>query len=73
MLDGQDITNLNPKWFQKNLCLVSQEPQLFAMTIKENICFALEHTPSDAEIIGLFCFLRLWIKFFRSCKTCKCP
>ncbi|KAI3677151.1 hypothetical protein L1987_86772 [Smallanthus sonchifolius] len=37
MLDGHDIKVLNLKWLRQQIGLVSQEPALFATTIKENI------------------------------------
>ncbi|KAI3683820.1 hypothetical protein L1987_84335 [Smallanthus sonchifolius] len=37
MLDGHDIKGLNLKWLRQQIGLVSQEPALFATTIKENI------------------------------------
>ncbi|KAK9068478.1 hypothetical protein SSX86_012592 [Deinandra increscens subsp. villosa] len=37
MLDGHDIKGLNLKWLREQIGLVSQEPALFATTIKENI------------------------------------
>ncbi|XP_071685590.1 ABC transporter B family member 1 [Rutidosis leptorrhynchoides] len=37
ILDGHDIKGLNLKWLRQQMGLVSQEPALFATTIKENI------------------------------------
>ncbi|KAL7598097.1 hypothetical protein Lser_V15G26395 [Lactuca serriola] len=37
MLDGHDIKGLNLRWLRQQIGLVSQEPALFATTIKENI------------------------------------
>nr|XP_043609174.1 ABC transporter B family member 1 [Erigeron canadensis] len=37
MLDGHDIKGLNLKWLRQQIGLVSQEPALFATTIRENI------------------------------------
>lgn len=37
MLDGHDIKTLKLRWLRKQIGLVSQEPALFATTIKENI------------------------------------
>lgn len=36
-LDGEDIRSLNVEWLRQQLGLVSQEPKLFAMSIRENI------------------------------------
>ncbi|XP_047064093.1 ABC transporter B family member 15-like [Lolium rigidum] len=41
-LDGHDIGTLNVEWLRSQIGLVSQEPVLFATTIKENILFGNE-------------------------------
>ncbi|KAK7206666.1 P-loop containing nucleoside triphosphate hydrolase protein [Myxozyma melibiosi] len=40
-LDGHDITELNIRWLRQNIALVSQEPNLFAVSIFENISYGL--------------------------------
>jgi ABC-type multidrug transport system fused ATPase/permease subunit len=37
LLDGRDIRELNPRWLHRRMALVSQEPILFQMSIRENI------------------------------------
>lgn len=37
LLDGHDIKSLKLRWLRQQIGLVSQEPALFATTIKENI------------------------------------
>lgn len=37
LLDGNDIKTLKLRWLRHQIGLVSQEPALFATTIKENI------------------------------------
>lgn len=37
LLDGNDIKTLKLKWLREQIGLVSQEPALFATSIKENI------------------------------------
>nr|QNH67872.1 ATP-binding cassette transporter subfamily B member 1-like protein X12 [Brachionus rotundiformis] len=39
LLDGVDIRNLNIQWLRSNVGIVSQEPVLFNLSIKENICY----------------------------------
>jgi ABC-type multidrug transport system fused ATPase/permease subunit len=39
LLDGRDITEINPRWLHEKIGLVSQEPILFKMSIKENILY----------------------------------
>lgn len=46
LLDGVAINKLQLKWMRSQMGLVSQEPALFATSIKENILFGKE----DAEI-----------------------
>jgi ATP-binding cassette subfamily B (MDR/TAP) protein 1 len=41
-LDGVDIRRLRLKWLRAQMGLVSQEPALFATSIKENILFGKE-------------------------------
>ncbi|PPS01364.1 hypothetical protein GOBAR_AA19309 [Gossypium barbadense] len=49
-LDGVPINKLQLKWFRSQMGLVSQEPTLYATTIKENILFGKEDAEMD-EII----------------------
>ncbi|KAL7421323.1 GTPase-activating protein [Cryptotrichosporon argae] len=56
-LDGNDISTLNVKWLRQQIGLVSQEPTLFATTVRGNIEHGLigskwEHA-SDAERFAL--------------------
>lgn len=53
-LDGVDLKDLNVKWLRSQIGLVSQEPTLFATTIKGNVAHGLigtkfEHAPEDAK------------------------
>ena len=47
LLDGVNIKSLQLKWLRSQMGLVSQEPILFATTIKENILFGKEGATSD--------------------------
>ncbi len=38
-LDGKDVRTLQPAWLRRQIGVVSQEPNLFDMTIKENIAY----------------------------------
>ncbi|KAL8204935.1 hypothetical protein R6Q57_010558 [Mikania cordata] len=49
MLDGHDIKGLNLKWLRQQIGLVSQEPALFATSIKENILLGRP----DASIVEI--------------------
>ena len=48
-LDGTNIKDLNLRWLRRHVGLVSQEPALFATTIKENVLYGKEDA-TDAEI-----------------------
>ncbi|CAA2974912.1 ABC transporter B family member 15-like [Olea europaea subsp. europaea] len=50
LLDGVSIDKLQLKWLRSQMGLVSQEPALFATTIKENILFGKEDA-SFEEVI----------------------
>ena len=49
LVDGRDVKTLNTKWLRKNLGLVSQEPQLFATSIAENIRFGKENATIEGK------------------------
>merc|ERR1712241_525387 len=40
-LDGIDITNLNMEWLRSQIGYVQQEPQLFGISIRDNLTFGL--------------------------------
>ena len=46
-LDGVDLKELNVKWLRSQIGLVSQEPTLFATTIKGNVAHGLIGTPYE--------------------------
>ncbi|KAL6629035.1 hypothetical protein ACP70R_028800 [Stipagrostis hirtigluma subsp. patula] len=50
-LDGVDIRRLKIKWLRAQMGLVSQEPALFATSIRENILFGKEDA-TEEEIIA---------------------
>eukprot|EP01018_Ginkgo_biloba_P022724 Gb_08707 [translate_table: standard] len=50
LLDGVNITTLQLKWLRDQIGLVSQEPALFATSIKENILFGKEGASMDQLI-----------------------
>nr|CAD1823055.1 unnamed protein product [Ananas comosus var. bracteatus] len=51
LLDGVDIKTLRLKWLRSQMGLVSQEPALFATSIKENILFGKEDATME-EIVA---------------------
>jgi len=46
-LDGVDLKDLNVKWLRSQIGLVSQEPTLFATTIRGNVAHGLINTPYE--------------------------
>ncbi|PHU24472.1 hypothetical protein BC332_09579 [Capsicum chinense] len=58
LMEGVDLRELNLKWLRRQTALVSQEPALFAGTIRENIAFGkpnaswaeIEEASKDAHI-----------------------
>ncbi|KAI0350350.1 P-loop containing nucleoside triphosphate hydrolase protein [Trametes cingulata] len=46
-LDGVDLKELNVRWLRSQIGLVSQEPTLFATTIKGNVAHGLIGTPYE--------------------------
>jgi ATP-binding cassette subfamily B (MDR/TAP) protein 1 len=52
LLDGVNILDIDPRWLHRNIGIVTQEPTLFAGTIKDNICYAVAglRTVTDEEI-----------------------
>ncbi|KAF5337589.1 hypothetical protein D9611_014801 [Ephemerocybe angulata] len=53
-LDGNNLKDLNLKWLRSQIGLVSQEPSLFATTIKENVSHGLigtkwEHSSAEEK------------------------
>ncbi|KAF8691470.1 hypothetical protein HU200_040614 [Digitaria exilis] len=50
-LDGVDIRRLRLKWLRAQMGLVSQEPALFAMSIRENILFGKEDA-TEEEVVA---------------------
>lgn len=49
LIDGIDLKKLQLRWIRSKIGLVSQEPILFATTIRENIVYGKEDA-SDEEI-----------------------
>jgi len=41
LLDGVDLRTIDPQWLHRNVAIVTQEPVLFATTIRKNITYAV--------------------------------
>lgn len=49
-IDGIKIHDLSPEWLSANIAVVSQEPTLFARSIRSNIMYGLEGTDREPTI-----------------------
>lgn len=50
LINGQNITSINAKSLRRKVAIVQQEPVLMSGTIRENITYGLEYTPTKEEI-----------------------
>ncbi|KAI6700622.1 hypothetical protein NL676_014946 [Syzygium grande] len=50
-IDGRDLRSYHLGAFRKHMALVSQEPTLFAGTIRENIVYGISHEMNETEIV----------------------
>ena len=51
LFSGVDVKDLDCRWYKRQIAIVSQEPVLFAGSIRENICYGLsESDVTDAEV-----------------------
>ncbi|KAK9694746.1 hypothetical protein K7432_013303 [Basidiobolus ranarum] len=56
MIDGKDVRRMNVNDMRKHIAFVGQEPSLYDMSIKDNICFGLaDRVPSQEEIEKAAC------------------
>lgn len=51
LLDGNDVSRLDPRYLRHHVTAVQQEPPLFSMTVRENIAYCLPdgRVPTPAE------------------------
>ncbi|KAG7563880.1 ABC transporter type 1 transmembrane domain [Arabidopsis suecica] len=56
LIDGISIDKLQVKWLRSQMGLVSQEPALFATTIKENILFGKEDASMDDVVEAAYAY-----------------
>jgi len=50
IIDGNSITDLDTSWLRRHCALVQQEPVLFGMTVRENVCYGCSASISDQEL-----------------------
>ena len=49
-IDGIDIRQLDLQWLRSHIGYVQQEPQLFGMSVRENVTYGLNRDVSDSEL-----------------------
>ncbi len=49
-IDGNDITDLDLQWLRSQIGYVQQEPQLFGLSIRENILYGVDREVSQDEL-----------------------
>ncbi|XP_063965443.1 ATP-dependent translocase ABCB1-like [Lytechinus pictus] len=49
-LDGNDLRELNIGWLRSNMSIVSQEPVLFACSVRDNIAYGVEEDLPQEEV-----------------------
>ena len=49
-IDGNDIRDLDVKWLRSQVGYVQQEPQLFGISIRDNICFGVDRKVDQEEL-----------------------
>ncbi|KAI9011907.1 putative ABC transporter protein [Phycomyces nitens] len=50
LLDGKDLVEYNPMWLRQNIGVVSQEPVLFNMSIRQNLMMGTSKQVTDQEL-----------------------
>uniref|UniRef100_A0A383WIB2 Uncharacterized protein n=1 Tax=Tetradesmus obliquus TaxID=3088 RepID=A0A383WIB2_TETOB len=50
LIDGTDLTLLDAKWYRSRLGVVSQEPKLFSLSVRDNIAYGCPFTPTQEEV-----------------------
>ena len=50
---GSKLRDLDPQWFRQKISMVSQEPTLFACSIKDNIAYGKNATLEEVGFISI--------------------
>lgn len=50
VVDGHSVCDLDRKWLRSHMALVQQEPVLFGVSIRENVCYGLSREVTDEEV-----------------------
>jgi len=71
-VDGNDIRDLDLTWLRQKIGYVQQEPQLFGMTVRENVCYGVDKDVPQEEIekacrqANAYDFVMEWPKKFET-------
>ena len=49
-IDGYDLRDIDLKWLRHHIGYVQQEPQMFGMSVRENLCYGIERAVSQDEL-----------------------
>lgn len=49
-IDGHDVRDIDLKWLRHHIGYVQQEPQLFGMSVRENLCYGVDRVVSQDEL-----------------------
>jgi ABC-type multidrug transport system fused ATPase/permease subunit len=52
-IDGQDLRSLNLSWLRTQLGYVQQEPQLFGMSVRENVTYGVDRHVDQDELMAV--------------------
>jgi ATP-binding cassette, subfamily B (MDR/TAP), member 1 len=67
-IDGHDVRNLNLSWLRTHMGYVQQEPQLFGLTVRENVTYGVDRHVDNDELMAVCCkanahdFITAWPK-----------
>jgi ATP-binding cassette subfamily B protein len=50
-IDGNDIRSLDLQWMRSQIGYVQQEPQLFGLSVRENVCYGVNRNVTDEDIV----------------------
>jgi ABC-type multidrug transport system fused ATPase/permease subunit len=52
LIDGQDVASYGVKFLRKHMTLVQQEPVLFGITVRDNVCYGCQAPVADELVCG---------------------
>jgi len=49
LVDGENMKNLNLKWLRQHIGFVQQEPQLFGVSVRENLLYGVDNAQDISQ------------------------